>query len=398
MALLSTRRQVLAASVAAALPDLPRAAAQTDGFRVIRARDDGYNGTVPGPILRIRRGEELRVRLVNELSVETAIHWHGVRVPNAMDGTWLTQKPVAPGASFDYRFTPPDAGTFWYRPPVRAPQNRALAGLLIVQDKTPPKVDDDVAVLIESTDSGFTANGLARLDIPLWPKHRLRLRLANATEDIVTLRIDGHPMHVVAIDGQPAEPFLARESRITLAPGNRTDVFIDAVMKPGTTAPILARMGDADVTLAQLVYGDGAVPPGATMSSGFAGEPVKALEPNPLPERMDFRGALRVDLDPNAGDAAAPPKPLFSVKRGRTVQLAIKNGAARPAVLHIHGHHVRLLDALDDGWKPFWLDTIPCLPQRTTRVAFIADNPGKWLLASRAIGAAAQSVAWFEVT
>src|SRR5258708_16830416 len=101
-----TRRGVLAGTLA--LVGSP-SAAQTDGFRVIRARDGGYDGKTPGPVLRARRGEEVKVRLVNELSFSTAIHWHGTRVPNAMDGTSLTQAPLAPGGSFDYRFTPPDA-------------------------------------------------------------------------------------------------------------------------------------------------------------------------------------------------------------------------------------------------------------------------------------------------
>jgi FtsP/CotA-like multicopper oxidase with cupredoxin domain len=113
---------------------------------------------------------------------------------------------------------------------------------------------------------------------------------------------------------------------------------------------------------------------------------------------MEFRGALRVDLDVSAGNDSVPEKPLFSAKRGRTVMLALANRAPHPSALHIHGHHVRLLDALDDGWKPFWLDTILSVPQTITRVAFVADNPGKWLLHARAIGAETQSLAWFEVT
>ena len=112
---------------------------------------------------------------------------------------------------------------------------------------------------------------------------------------------------------------------------------------------------------------------------------------------MDFRGALRrafasTQVRAIAGAAA------FSAKRGRTVMLALANRADTPHVLHVHGHHVRLLDALDDGWKPFWLDTIPCLPQRTTRIAFVADNPGKWLLDVRAVDGGTHSVTWFEVT
>jgi FtsP/CotA-like multicopper oxidase with cupredoxin domain len=392
------RRTVISGLMAASVLPIRPLLAQTDGFKVLRARETGYEGAVPGPILRARRGEEVKVRLVNETSAATAIHWHGVRVPNAMDGTSLTQDPVAPGAHFDYRFVPPDAGTFWYRASPRTPQNRTLHGFLIVQETAPPRVDADVAVLIGSTDETITANGVAPLDIAVWPKHRLRLRLLNTTGRFVTLRIDDHPMHVVAIDGQPAEPFRSRNSQITLSPGNRADVFVDAVMKPDSVAPIVLRKDDADVPLARLVYGNGIVPPGATMPDGYAGETIAPLPPNPLPERMDFRGALRIELNPNAGNVGVLAKPLFSAKRGRTVQLAIKNAAAHSSVLHIHGHHVRLLDALDDGWKPFWLDTILCVPQATTRVAFVADNPGKWLLDSRRVGGEAQSLEWFEVT
>jgi FtsP/CotA-like multicopper oxidase with cupredoxin domain len=206
-------------------------------------------------------------------------------------------------------------------------------------------------------------------------------------------------MHVVGIDGQPAEPFLSRESRITLSPGNRADVLIDAIMKPSSEATIFVRQDDSEVPLARIIYGDGIVPPGATMPDGYAGESVKPLEPNPLPARMDFRGALRIDLplnDSGAGTLAA--KPLFSAKRGRTVVMAIANRSASPQTVHIHGHHVRLLDNLDDGWKPYWLDTILCVPQATTRVAFVADNPGKWLLHARAVGADGGALPWFEVT
>src|SRR5689334_6299221 len=105
MALKITRRALIAGAGLTAAMALPRrsACAQGDGFRVIRATAKGYDGGAPGPVLTVRRGKELKVRLINDLSSrETAIHWHGVRVPNAMDGSTLVQKPVAPGASFDY--------------------------------------------------------------------------------------------------------------------------------------------------------------------------------------------------------------------------------------------------------------------------------------------------------
>ena len=388
-----SRRAVLAGTGLAAMLAFPGRPAwsQSDGFRVIRARATGYDGTLPGPILRIRRGEELKVRLINELAAGTTIHWHGVRVPNAMDGTALTQTPVAPGASFDYRFTPPDAGTFWYHPPLRTARNRALQGLLIVEETQAVDVDRDVALIVDSSGSNFTVNGLATLDIPMIADERTRLHLINAADRLLTLRLDRHPVTVMAIDGQPAEPFMPRESRITLSPGNRVDLFLDAVLAPESIAPIVVQTEAVEVPLARLVY-DKRVPARAKPRSE-----AKPLPPNPLPERMDFRGALRAELVLDTNASELPAKPLFSVKRGRTVMLALANRTDAPRVTHIHGHSVRLLDALDDGWKPFWLDTILCVPQQTTRVAFVADNPGKWLLNTRAVGTNAQSLAWFEV-
>src|SRR3954464_10167764 len=159
-----SRRSLVAAggAVAAAtlFPCTPRAQQPpSDGFRPLRALPGlvplrgpehgmtpiwGYSGVVPGPTLRIKREEELKVRLFNELPGETMIHWHGVRLPNAFDGTALTQKPVLPGASFDYRFRPPDAGTYWYRVAPRTRQDRGLHGPLIVYETKPPDVDRDV--------------------------------------------------------------------------------------------------------------------------------------------------------------------------------------------------------------------------------------------------------------
>ena len=389
-----TRRAVIAGTgLAATLALLGASArAQSDGFRTLRARDSGYDGAIPGPVLRLRRGEEVKVRLVNESADETAIHWHGVRVPNAMDGTSLIQPPVLPGASFDYRFTPPDAGTFWYHPPIRTPQNRGLYGLLIVDEVKPADVDRDLALVLDASSAGFTANGIANLDIPVTTNERVRLRVINAADRFITLRLDRHPVAVMAIDGQPAEPFGARNSSVTFSPGNRADLFFDAVLAPGSVAPLVVQDEAADALIARLVYAQSVV---ARAQPRGAAAPLPATA---LPERIELRGARRFDLalDAIAGDL--PAAPLFTVPRGRTVVLAIANRAAAPQVLHIHGHHVRLLDALDDGWKPFWLDTILCMPKQTTRVAFVADNLGKWLLHARAVVADGRTLAWFEVT
>jgi FtsP/CotA-like multicopper oxidase with cupredoxin domain len=440
-----------------------------DGFRVLRARPGkallrgdaqpataiwGYDGVVPGPTLRVKRGEELKVRLVNELPEPTLLHWHGLRIPNAMDGVpHLTQQPIAPGQSFDYRFKVPDAGTFWYHSHLYASEQieRGLAGVLLVDEPQPVDVDRDVVLVFDDwrlkpdgalheesfrsmhdaahlgrVGEHLTVNGGPALDIPVRSNERLRLRMINAANArLMALRLEGHRAVVMAIDGQPAEPFPARDARVAFGPGNRADIFVDAGLAPGSTATLLLETGTAAVPIARLVYAEGA--PGRREPRPEA----RPLPPNPLPERMDFARALRVDvplhggamrmaqrpqqggevpghgIDPSAriwtmaGQASSGHHgpPLFSVKRGRTVMLAFPNRTAFPHAMHLHGHHFRLLDNLDDGWKPFWLDTVVVPPDQTWRIAFVADNPGKWMLHCHMLEHGETGMAgWFEVT
>src|SRR5258707_8204610 len=104
-----------------------------------------YSGTVPGPEFRVRQGNPVRVVVSNKLGEDTTVHLHGIRLPNAMDGVpGLTQPPIRPGESFNYEFTPPDAGTFWYHPHADSLQQlgRGLAGALIVEERDAVAVAD----------------------------------------------------------------------------------------------------------------------------------------------------------------------------------------------------------------------------------------------------------------
>lgn len=432
-------------------PVPPAAETTEDGFRLLRARSasltlrndgpplvaSGYEGSVPGPLLRVRRGGEVKTRLVNQLTEPTAIHWHGVRLPNAMDGAVpLTQAAVAPGGSFDYRFAPPDAGTYLYHPVMLggAGVAQGLYGLLVVDEDQPVDVDQDVALALDAWDTStateadpqLLVNGRPALDIPVRRHQRLRLRLVNASRRIpLAIRIEQHRPVVMAIDGQPAAPFVARDGRVVLGPGNRIDLFVDAMLGPGATAPVIIETPRGKTALARLVYDKG-----EPARAEPRGEPTP-LPATSLPQRMDFAPALKLNLplDPAANRAAMPlqsgrekPRrtpddkaaiwsartqfhhqpgpPLFSVKRGRTVMLAFANRGSAGYALHAHGHSFRLLDSLDDGWKPFWLDTLVVTPQRTERIAFVADNPGKWLLHAVTLDekSAGDLVGWFEVT
>jgi len=387
-----SRRLVLGAAAATAAGlVLPRTAgAQTDAageWQPIHTASAG-----PGPTLRLRRGEELRVRLINDANAPTAIHWHGVRVPNAMDGVpGLTQAPAAPGASFDYRFTPLDAGTFWYHPPVAADGQQGLgpSGALIVMETEPVAVDQDVLLFVDKIAADTPPRTIA-----VRANERIRLRIVNALADrLLPVQIEQHRVFVMAIDGQPAEPFPARDSRVTLAPGNRIDLFAATTLPPGSTTLIVAELPEGRLPLGRIVYDPG-VPARAAPPAD-----VTPLPANPLPSQMDFRGALRADISLDGGIVApAGGRPLFSAKRGRAVMLALVNRTAAAHVVHVHGHAFRLLDSLDDGWKPFWLDTMLVSAGQTARIAFVVDNPGKWMLDGRMFGEkAAGRGAWFEV-
>ena len=476
-----SRRRLLTGAAASALAMTipPRLAAETaaDGFRVIRPRPGtaqllapdrpataiwGYDGTVPGPTLRVKRGEEVKVRLVNELPEPTLIHWHGLRLPNAMDGVpHLTQMPVAPGNSFDYRFVAPDAGTFWYHSHLYSSEQlaRGLYGVLIVDEPEPVDIDRDVLLVLDdwrltpasAVDEAtfrsffdaahggrmgghFTVNGTPRLTIPVKTNERLRLRLVNAANArVMPVRIDRHRAMVMAIDGQPAEPFAAHDGRVVLAPGSRVDLFVDATLGPGARAPILIEHNRGEVPIAEMAYDTGA--PSRPAPRGD----VRPLPANPLPERIEFHGAFRLDvpldggmmammgmrgtmgpgmgpgrgavpghgIDPSAriwtlagmASSGHDGPPMFSVRRGRTVMLNFINRTAFPHGMHVHGHHFRLLSRLDDGWKPYWLDTMLVEAMQSARIAFVADNPGKWMLHCHMLEHQETGMAaWFEVT
>src|SRR6185437_9675880 len=106
-----------------------------------------YNGVEPGPVLRLQQGTPFRAVVENGLTESTTVHWHGIRLPNAMDGVpGLTQPTIPPGGRFDYAFTPPDAGTFWYHSHENSlvQMGRGLAGALIVEEREPPAVDREL--------------------------------------------------------------------------------------------------------------------------------------------------------------------------------------------------------------------------------------------------------------
>ena len=394
-----------------------------------------YNDRLPGPEVRVRQGDLLRVVVENGLPQETTVHWHGLRIPNAMDGVpYLTQPPIQPGDRFLYEFEVPDAGTFWYHPHVRSSeqQGRGLYGVLIVEEREPPRVDRDVTWVIDDwrltekatisetfdhpmdlSHSGrlgnvATLNGLDSSIFAVRAGERLRLRIVNtANARIFALRFSGHRPLVIALDGQPTTPHFAPENRLVLPPAGRVDVILDMEGEPGKSYSVIDDFySQQSYQYLELVY-DVAKPIRDSPLDAAA-----ALTPNPIPEpKVDeaqrhevvlaggAMGSMRsAILDGNSlgirdlaqrgkvwamnGVVAHSPvmEPLFEFREGSTQVLAIRNKTAFPHPMHLHGHSFRLLSR---NGQPVlgnpWLDTVLLAAEEEVEIAFVADNPGDWL-------------------
>jgi len=397
-----------------------------------------YNDLMPGPVLRLKQGQPVRFIVENGLDQDTTVHWHGIRLPNAMDGVpGLTQPAIKPGESFLYEFTPPDAGTFWYHPHANSLQQigRGLAGALIVEEREPVAVDRDLLWMLQDwrltpdgqIASGFgstmdaamsgrvgnvvTINGAEPRDLPVRAGERIRLRLANAAlARIIALRFEGHEPLVIAVDGQPCEPYAPENGRVVIGPAMRFDILLDARGDPGRRYAVIDDFYDGlAYTLANLVY---EIAPLRTRPLGTA----LALPANPLPI-PDLAAAVRHDIVLQGGmmgggklagvggmnglampgmnggplwaingmsmtgDGKMDMPPLFTLRRGASCRIAMRNETAWWHTMHIHGFSVLMLTR---NGAPVpnrqWQDSVLMAPTDVVECAFIADNPGNWML------------------
>lgn len=399
-----------------------------------------YDGKVPGPTLRLRQGEPARIIVENRLNEDTTVHCHGIRLPNAMDGVpGLTQPPIRPGESFTYEFTPPDAGTFWYHPHADSLRQlgRGLAGAFIIEEREPVAVDRDVLWVLtdwrltsdaqiavgfgNAMDAGMagrigntvTMNGAISTDEPVHAGERVRLRLVNASlARIVALRFEGHRPLVVALDGQPCDPHEPEGDRVLLGPAMRVDVVLDMQGEPGHRYRVVDDFYEGrSYWLTNLTYEK--KPPIRTNPL----DAPQALPANPLPkpdlasaERhelrlqggmmsggmmsggmmsgmgmgmsgMSHRAVWAINGQSMTGDGHAGMPPLLTLRRGQSIVLAIVNETAWWHPMHLHGHSFRILKRNGSSIPHnLWGDTVLVPPKETVEVAFVADNPGDWMI------------------
>ncbi len=202
-----------------------------------------YNNQVPGPQIRVKEGDRVRVVLHNQLPESTAVHFHGLELLNAMDGVpFITQPPVKPGQSFTYEFTVPNLGSHMYHSHHNSAKQVGLGllGAFIVEPKTPTANDapdvDHVMILNDGA-HGYTLNGKsfpATQPIVMKLGQKLRIRFMNEGMMIHPMHLHGMHMTVIAKDGWPlASPW--RCDTLNVAPGERWDVIVNC-NNPGTWA------------------------------------------------------------------------------------------------------------------------------------------------------------------
>ncbi len=464
------RRDFLTSGAAAlaTAPWLSPAWAAPGGFRSLTAKPGmaplrgtgqpataiwGYDGVAPGPVLRLAQGQEARLRLVNRLAQPSSIHWHGIRLPNAMDGvSGLTQEPAAPGASFDYVFSPPDAGTYWYHSHNRSWEQmaRGLHGMLVVTEANPPRVDHDIPLVVDDWrldkqgqihEASFgairdwahggrignmiTVNGTLDPEFTVRAGDRVRLRILNAANArIAQLGFPDHKPTIIAFDGQPVVPRPLGDRPLVVAPGQRVDLMIDMSLTPGSEAPVALALRDRSIAVALFKYA-----PGRPRRDHPLDAPLR-LPANPLPGPLDLATAEEVTLRMEGGAmgrmtgatlkgraltmrelvkagkvwafngvAGMPAKPLLRIQRGRTAVIDIDNDNAWPHAMHLHGHHFRVVRRKGKRVAAApWRDTELVMPNEKVAIAFVADAPGKWLLHCHMLEhQAGGMVTWIEV-
>ncbi|MFO0646433.1 MAG: multicopper oxidase family protein [Polyangiales bacterium] len=370
-----------------------------------------YNGRTPGPTLHARVGDRVVVHFRNDLDEPTTIHWHGLRIPSAMDGNPMVQPPVMPGETFDYDFVVPDAGTFWYHPHINTIEqlDRGLYGAIVVHEAEAPRftaervfVLDDVRLDAQGQISPFATaghdtvhgragnvlllNGASARVTASAPRNSVeRWRLLNAAGSrVMSVAVEGASWRVVGTDGGLVpQPFNA--TRLSIAPGQRYDleVTLDGEMGPAQLVTYVLAQTDAGVqtvprTIAELRY-EGEV---AAASPVYPRVELPALAASPMEQTIRLgattTGALRFTIDGHSHEEG--DEPMLTFAQRAPVRFTIVNEIAPEHPFHLHGQFFQILsrngrDAREPGLK----DTVQLGAMERVVIETHFENPGRWM-------------------
>ncbi|MFT4702704.1 MAG: FtsP/CotA-like multicopper oxidase with cupredoxin domain [Bradymonadia bacterium] len=375
-----------------------------------------YNRSFPGPLLEANVGDTVIVHFFNGLDEPTTVHWHGLRIPDAMDGNPRIQEPVDVGESFTYEFVVPDAGTFWYHPHVRANEQveRGLYGPIIVRDPSVERVAIERVVIADDlllsgdTFAPFMASGMEGLH-----GRTGNVLVGNGTVEILpdggelgavqgtvelwhiintsnartfSLSVDGGmPWRVVAVDGGYVEPYTP--DRLTVAVGQRYTVEVTHTDNEWTDVVAHVLSLDESDNLIE-------VPIEVYMVNVVAAEPGQEQEaapdypvPPPIARAIDREVTIEFDgvngaegLQWRLNGVANREEPLFTFAEGETVRMTLRNLAGPEHPFHLHGQFFEIVDqGTIETSQPGLKDTVLLPGLSELEIIAYFDNPGRWM-------------------
>ncbi|MET3682716.1 FtsP/CotA-like multicopper oxidase with cupredoxin domain [Alkalibacillus flavidus] len=390
-----------------------------------------YNGTVPGEPLRVTEGDVLSVKLKNELSEPVTIHWHGVVLPNVMDGVPdLTQKAVQPGESYTYEFVADDPGTYWYHSHQDSAYqvDKGLYGSLIVEERDGPTHDNDQTLILDEWNidgqnqltsmpnmmmGGMSGDGEADTKqlydlysvngktggsiepVVIEQDGQARIRIINAGYQVQTLLFHEGKVNVIARDASTTIDTGQDRNQVEIAPGERVDLIVtNNQSKPWfiTNTNTLSNGSNLEIPVVNS-------PDQANIGSAKPSTTTNSEDNTPLigsknlifqqtPETVDVNYNMSLDHGMNMGQGMVfqinnqqyPETPPIEVKEGDIVKVTIENNGRFNHPMHLHGHRFQVQSKNGQALnQPALRDLINVKPGDTYTIYFKADNQGEWL-------------------
>lgn len=400
------------------------------------AKTLGYTDAVPGPLIRANIGDELVVTVNNKLDKPTSMHWHGIALQNDMDGAMPATPDIPVGQSFTYKFSVPDAGTYWAHPHVGVELDTGLYIPVIVDDpKAPADYDAEWIVMVDDWTDGVGRSPQQILDelekggmgamgsmggmdsmggaggskllggdpgdviYPYYiingripdapttfaakPGQRIRLRIINAGSDTAfRVALAGHKLTVTHTDGFPVVP--TDVDALLLGMGERYDAIVTA--GDGVFPLVAMAEGKNALARAVLVTGVGSTPPAGFQPSELNGKvgTVDMFTATPEAQLKFTKSDNEMQADLTSSDTAYqwgingpyPNNKPFTVRQGQQATLTFTNKTRMWHPMHLHGHTFAMVNS--DGKLGARKDTVIVIPNQSVKIAILADNPGYW--------------------